>query len=138
MLRGFATISYYAVDLDAASRWYAEVLGIEPYFVTPAYIEFRVGDYEHELGIIDAQYRPPMPDGPAGAVMQWAVDDVHASLARLLELGATEYQPVIERGHGFSTAAVVDPFGNILGIMENPHYLEIVERDRARRAPSSE
>ena len=59
---------------------------------------------------------------------------MHASLARLLELGATEYQPVIERGHGFNTAAVVDPFGNILGIMENPHYLEIVERDRARRA----
>ncbi|MDY0908115.1 VOC family protein [Microbacterium sp. CFBP9034] len=129
MLRGFATISYYASDLDAAARWYAEVLGSEPYFVTPAYIEFRVGDYEHELGIIDAQYRPPMPDGAAGAVMQWAVDDVHAALARLLELGATPYQPVIERGEGFNTAAVVDPFGNILGIMENPHYREILVRD---------
>ena len=23
------------------------------------------------------------------------------------------------------TAAVVDPFGNVLGIMYNPHYLEI-------------
>jgi hypothetical protein len=24
------------------------------------------------------------------------------------------------------TAAVVDPFGNVLGIMYNPHYLEIL------------
>ena len=28
MLRGFATVSYYAADLDAAAAWYAEVLGI--------------------------------------------------------------------------------------------------------------
>jgi hypothetical protein len=25
------------------------------------------------------------------------------------------------------TAAVVDPFGNVLGIMYNPHYLEILQ-----------
>jgi hypothetical protein len=25
------------------------------------------------------------------------------------------------------TAAVVDPFGNVLGVMYNPHYLEMVE-----------
>jgi hypothetical protein len=24
------------------------------------------------------------------------------------------------------TAAVVDPFGNVLGVMQNPHYLEIL------------
>ena len=27
---------------------------------------------------------------------------------------------------GFITASVVDPFGNILGLMANPHYLEIL------------
>jgi hypothetical protein len=27
---------------------------------------------------------------------------------------------------GFITASVVDPFGNILGIMYNPHYLEVL------------
>jgi hypothetical protein len=25
------------------------------------------------------------------------------------------------------TAAVVDPFGNVLGVMYNPHYLEVLE-----------
>ena len=40
--------------------------------------------------------------------------------------GATEYQPITPRGEGFVTAAVVDPFGNVLGVMYNPHYLEIL------------
>jgi hypothetical protein len=46
-------------------------------------------------------------------------------VARLLELGATEFQPITPRGDmGFVTAAVVDPFGNILGVMYNPHYVD--------------
>ena len=32
MLRGLATVNFFAVDLEAAKRWYAELLGIEPYF----------------------------------------------------------------------------------------------------------
>ena len=76
MLRGFATVSYYAADLEAASAWYSEVLGIEPYFRRPGYIEFRVGDYQHELGIIDAQYRPAGPTEPGGEIIQWHVDDL--------------------------------------------------------------
>jgi hypothetical protein len=35
MLRGFATISYWADDLEAAENWYTDLLGIEPYFVRP-------------------------------------------------------------------------------------------------------
>jgi hypothetical protein len=30
MLRGFATINCWADDLEAAERWYAELLGAEP------------------------------------------------------------------------------------------------------------
>jgi predicted enzyme related to lactoylglutathione lyase len=132
MLRGLATISYWADDLEAAKRWYTELLGIEPYFVRPedgppAYVEFRVGDYQHELGLIDRRYaREGSRTGPGGVIAYWHVDDVAASLARLLAMGATEHEPVTPRGEGFNTASVVDPFGNILGIMENPHYLEIL------------
>ncbi|MFI2282814.1 VOC family protein [Nocardia beijingensis] len=49
-----------------------------------------------------------------------------ATFDRLLELGATVYDPITPRGDGFVTAAVVDPFGNVLGIMSNPHYLEVL------------
>jgi predicted enzyme related to lactoylglutathione lyase len=127
MLRGFATVSYWADDIEAAKRWYTDLLGIAPYFERPGYCEFRVGDYQDELGLIDRRYAPAgSATGPAGAVMYWHVDDVKAALTRLLSMGATEYQPYTERGHGFITASVVDPFGNVLGIMYNPHYLEVL------------
>lgn len=134
MLRGVATISFYADDVEAAAKWYAELLGIDPYFSRPgpdgrpAYMEFRIGDYQHELGLIDRRYAPPeSPTDPGGAITYWHVDDLTGTFDRLLEMGATVYQPLTERGEGFITAAVVDPFGNILGIMTNPHYLEILD-----------
>ncbi|MBT2481706.1 VOC family protein [Streptomyces sp. ISL-94] len=130
MLRGLATISFWADDLAAAKRWYTGLFGFAPYFERPGYIEFRIGDYQHELGIIDAAYAPPgaATGAAAGAVAYWHVDDVAAARQRLLDLGAKEYQPVTSWGDaGFVTASVTDPFGNVLGIMHNPHYLEIVE-----------
>jgi predicted enzyme related to lactoylglutathione lyase len=125
MLRGFATISFFADDLEAAGRWYAELLGQEPYFrVGDGYLEFRVGDSEDELGIIARKYAGPGAGGPTGAITYWHVDDLELAVKRLLELGATEHLPITARGHGFATASVVDPFGNVLGVMTNPHYLE--------------
>jgi predicted enzyme related to lactoylglutathione lyase len=137
MLRGVATISYWADDLPTATRWYAELLGVEPYFVRPeegpiAYAEFRLGDYQHELGLIDRRYAPKgEAPGPVGAVVYWHVDDVDATLERLLAMGATLREPPTDRGQGFITATVVDPFGNILGVMYNPHYLAILGKTDA-------
>lgn len=129
MLRGLTTTSFYATDLDSASAWYSDLFGVEPYFVVPnGYVEFRIGDYAHEFGIVNAAYaNPGKVDAPAGAVVYWAVDDVEASVARLLSLGCSELDPITPRESGFVTASVVDPFGNIVGVMYNPHYLSIVE-----------
>ena len=128
MLRGFATSSFYADDLEAAERWYADLLGVEAYYHVPGYTEFRVGDYQHELGIIDAAYKPPAAaSGPGGAVIFWHVDDVTVAYEKLLGLGATKYEDIVHRPSGFITASVVDPFGNILGVMYNPHYVEVLE-----------
>jgi predicted enzyme related to lactoylglutathione lyase len=130
-LRGLTTISYWADDVKAAKKWYTTLLGAEPYFErpdlqNPVYIEFRLGDYAHELGIIDRKYAPPMPLQPGGAIAYWHVDDIQSTLDILLTHGATAYGPVTEHGAGFVTASVIDPFGNILGIMYNKHYLEIL------------
>ena len=132
-LRGISTISLWADDVNAAMKWYTELLGIEPYFVrpesgTPEYVEFRIGDYEHELGIIDRKYAPKgASKNLGGVVVFWHVDDIAAMLERLKGLGAKEYEPLTPREEGFFTASVVDPFGNVLGIMYNPHYLEILD-----------
>lgn len=132
-LRGLSTVSFYAADLAEAKKWYAELLGVEPYFEVPGYIEFRLGDYEHELGIIDSRYAPAGSiTGAGGAIVYWHVDDAQATLEKLLSLGAKEHEPLTTRGEGFVTASVVDPFGNILGIMYNAHYLQILNaRTRA-------
>jgi catechol 2,3-dioxygenase-like lactoylglutathione lyase family enzyme len=135
MLRGLATVNFYADDVTAAARWYTELLGVEPYYSVPgpdgapAYIEFRIGDHRDELGFIDRRFAPPGAANPAGgAIVNWHVDDIEATVARLLELGATEYEPITPRSESFVTASVVDPFGNVLGVMYNPHYLEIVDK----------
>jgi predicted enzyme related to lactoylglutathione lyase len=127
VLRGFTTISYFAADHEAAKKWYAGWLGIHPYFECPGYAEFRIGDYQHELGLIDSRYAPKgSASGPGGAVMYWHVDDVTAAVDKLLSLGATVYEPMKVRGEGFVTASVVDPFGNVLGVMYNQHYLTVL------------
>ena len=138
MLRGLTTVSFWADDLESAQEWYTDVLGVEPYFVRPvegrpAYIEFRLGDYQHELGIIDGSYAPggeASEAGPAGAVVYWHVDDLEATFERLLAMGAKEHMAPTVQGEGFVTASVVDPFGNILGIMYNQHYLEVLGSTR--------
>lgn len=135
MLRGMTTVSYYAADHEAATAWYAEFLGMEPYFRRPGYAEFRIGDYQHELGLIDRKYAPAAQDGPGGAVLFWHVDDLEATVARLLALGAVEYEPITERGPGFVTASVVDPFGNVLGVMTNGHYLAVLAERPCSPAP---
>lgn len=131
MMRGLSTVNIFAEDVPAAVAWYSEVLGTKPYFEREvdgkvAYVEFRVGDYEHELGIVDAKFSPDNREHPGGAIVYWHVDDVQATFDRLVELGAKVHMPVIERGPGFVPASVIDPFGNILGVMYNKHYLEIL------------
>lgn len=133
-LRGFATLNIWADDVSAAAAWYAEFLGFDPYFErsgpdgTPAYAEFRIGDHQAELGIIDRRFAPAdASTQPGGAIMHWHVDDLEGTVQRLLSMGAREYEPATPRGEGFVTASVVDPFGNVLGVMSNPHYLAMLE-----------
>ena len=136
MLRGLTTVNFFADDVAAARAWYTDLLGVEPYFVrpvegTPAYVEFRIGDYQHELGIVDSRFAAHgRPESTGGAVVYWHVDDVQASFERLLGMGAAVHEQPVERGPGFVTASVVDPFGNILGVMYNQHYLDVL-RSRA-------
>lgn len=138
-LRGFSTINFWADDVSAAVTWYTEFLGVEPYFMRPgpdgrpAYVEFRIGDFQAELGIIDRKFGPPgAANEPGGAIMYWHVDDLQSTVERLLSLGAKEFEPITARGtSGFVTASVVDPFGNVLGVMSNPHYVEVLSSLRS-------
>ena len=128
MLQGLTTVNLFSDDVPTTVAWYTELLGARPYFVRPeqgppAYVEFRVGPDEDELGILDRRFALHAADGPAGAVAYWHVDNVAAAVDRAVALGATAHDPVTEREAGFVTGSVVDPFGNVLGLMHSPHWL---------------
>lgn len=115
MILGLRTVIYPAPELSKAKQWYSEVLGTAPYFDQPFYVGFAVGGFE--LGLV-----PDATPGIAGAQPLWGVENADRALARLIALGATELEPVTDVGGGIRIAAVRDPFGNRLGIIENPHF----------------
>lgn len=131
MLRGLTTVVFLTDDLHAARVWYSQLFGQEPYYVRPEYVEWRLGDFQHEFGVMDRRYSTAEPGAlprpkPAGAVVYWAVDDIHAAVERAAAHGATVLDPPRQYGVGFIGTSVVDPFGKILGLMYNQHYLDVV------------
>jgi predicted enzyme related to lactoylglutathione lyase len=115
MIQGLRTVIYPVPDLAAGKDWYSRVVGHPPYFDQPFYVGFSVGGFE--LGLI-----PDGTPGSQGALAYWGVADAAAELARLSGLGAAVHEPVKDVGEGIKVAAVRDPFGNVLGIIENPHF----------------
>ena len=115
MILGLRTVIYPAPDLAQGKDWYTQVLGNGPYFDQPFYVGFEVGGFE--LGLI-----PDGQPGATGAVAYWGVADAAAALARLLKLGAELRDDVMDVGGGIKTATVLDPCGNVFGVIENPHF----------------
>jgi predicted enzyme related to lactoylglutathione lyase len=118
MFQGLRTVIYHVSDLDRAKAWYALVLGLEPYFDQPFYVGFNVGGFELGLDPDTTGFEC----GSGGVAAFWGVTDCEAAFNRLLELGASAHSPVQEVGGGIRVATVTDPFGNVLGVIENPHF----------------
>ncbi len=115
---GLRTAKYTAADLAAARRWYSDVLGVAPYFDEPFYVGFDVGGFE--LGITPDPAAPG--ERPEAGVAYWGVANAEQSFARLISMGAVVSEPVQDVGDGVKIGAVRDPFGNILGVVENPQF----------------
>jgi predicted enzyme related to lactoylglutathione lyase len=121
---GLRTAKYSANDLAAARKWYADVLGSEPYFDEPFYVGFNVGGFE--LGITpDSAART---DRPEAGIAYWGVADAQKTYARLLSKGATEHAPIEDVGGGVRIGSVRDPFGNIFGVVENAEFRYVAPR----------
>lgn len=112
---GLRTVIYAAPDLARATAWYRAWLGFGPYFEQPFYVGFNVGGYE--LGL-----DPHAPLAVGSTIAYWGVTDIAAAQARALALGATPDTPITDVGAGIRTATVKDPLGNVLGLIENPHF----------------
>ena len=118
MILGLRTVIYHVPDLQRAKAWYSAAFGVQPYFDEPFYVGFNVGGYE--LGLDpNIQGAPP---GPGGAVAYWGVQDVDAAVEHFTRAGASLAVPGHDVGDDIRVATIADPFGNLVGLIENPHF----------------
>ena len=117
MFLGLRTVIYHAPDLAAAKSWYTAAFGVSPYFDEPFYVGFEIGGFE--LGL-----NPDTTGVSAGnnAVAYWGVANIDDAYGRLLAVGARPQDPVRDVGGDIKVATVADPFGNVIGLIQNPHF----------------
>jgi predicted enzyme related to lactoylglutathione lyase len=117
MLQGLRTVIYKVDNLERAKEWYTEFVGFPPYFDEPFYVGFSVGGFE--LGL-----DPDMSGVEKGSneTAYWGVADIQAALERARSFGTEIVQDAMDVGEGIKVASVKDPFGNIIGLIENPNF----------------
>lgn len=114
MTSGMHTVIYPVKDIAAAKRLFAALLGVEPSMDDVYYVGFDTDGLHIGLD----------PNGHAkgmnGLVNYWDVDDINASLARLVDAGAEIQQPVSDVGGGKLIALLQDADGNVIGLSQAP------------------
>jgi predicted enzyme related to lactoylglutathione lyase len=116
-IQGLGTVIYPVSDIARARQWYAAAFVQEPYFDQPFYVGFNIGGYE--LGLDPNASHKPSADG---GIAYWRVRDIGAVLQHFTEQGATVIAPVQDVGGDIKVATVGDPFGNAIGLVQNPHF----------------
>lgn len=114
---GLYTAIYHVEDLSVARDWYAAMLGVQPYFDQPFYVGFNLAG--HELGLLPATSQPRQSKG---VVAYWGVRDIEAAEATLAAQGLALYEAITEVGGGIRVASFLDSDGNVVGLIENPHF----------------
>jgi methyltransferase (TIGR00027 family) len=102
---------YPVPDLEKAKSWYGGILETEPVLDAPFAVIFPVGDSR----LILVPNAGPESENRGDVFAYWEVDDIDSAHERLLQAGAISHTD-ISTALGVTTATVLDPFGNILGI----------------------
>jgi predicted enzyme related to lactoylglutathione lyase len=118
MILGLATVIYRVSALERAKAWYSAAFQQQPYFDQPFYVGFNIAGYE--LGL------QPNPSGdapgPGGGIAYWRVANVEEAAGHFVTMGASIRTPVRDVGDAIRVATIADPFGNTIGLIENPHF----------------
>lgn len=117
-LLGLRTVIYKTPDLAKGKEFYSGLFGITPYFDEPFYVGYNVGGFE--LGL-DPDTHDQQP-GSGGATSYWGVTDIAAAMTTAARFGAKVVSPALEVGDGIKVGSLADPFGNVIGLIENPHF----------------
>jgi predicted enzyme related to lactoylglutathione lyase len=114
---GLRTVGYKVSDMTAAKDWYTQAFGTPPYFDEPFYVGFNIAGYE--LGLMPEEGASAKGDN---VLAYWGVEHVEAEYSRLLALGAKEHEAPQNVGGDIMVASVIDPWGNVIGLIYNPHF----------------
>jgi len=114
MTTGLRTVIYPVKDLAQSKELFGRLLGVAPYMDEAYYVGFSVDG--QDVGLDPNGHR----HGMTGPVGYWHVDDIHATLERLLGAGAQAQHPVTDVGGGKLIASVKDADGNVIGLVQPP------------------
>ena len=85
---------------------------------------FHLHDYQNftldKVGGYDLGLDPnanPVHAANAAVIAYWGVDDIEEKYQRLLSIGAKEHSKIQHAGENIKVATVLDPFGNVFGII---------------------
>lgn len=115
---GLRTVIYKVPDINQAKRWYSGAFATEPYFDTPFHVGLNIAGYE--LGLQPGEEGTHSKTG--NIEMYWGVKDVEAFYNRLINPGASPNNAPQDVGEGIIVATLKDPWNNIIGLIDNPHF----------------
>jgi lactoylglutathione lyase len=115
---GLRTTIYLVADLAEAKEWYAKAFEKEPYFDEPFYVGFNIGGYE--LGLLPEE-NPPTAKTKS-VLSYWGVNEIEKMYQHLISLEATEDEKPTNVGGNLMVASVIDPWGNVIGLIYNPAF----------------
>ncbi len=111
--QGIKTVLHPVSDLATAKPVYAALLGVPPQTDGPHYVGFEAAG--QHIGLVPGGG----PQGMTSPVAYWQVPDIEAKLAEVTAAGATVKEPPHDVGGGRLVAAVIDPDGNVLGLIQD-------------------
>jgi predicted enzyme related to lactoylglutathione lyase len=120
---GLYTAIYHVEDIVRAKEWYSAFLNQAPYFDQPFYVGFNVAG--HELGLLPATDTSRKAQG---CVCYWGVKDIAKACADFEAKGHQLFEPIKDVGGDIKVAALLDADGNVLGLIENPHFPNVCEK----------
>jgi lactoylglutathione lyase len=123
----FATgfVNLYTADIEAALRFYRDLLGFKETFRTPRegtpeHVELTLNGFGLGLGTVEAAKRvhgvDAAPGSPSMVIVVWT-DDVKSAFERLTASGARVVQPPHDTGNNNRNALLRDPDGNLVEIV---------------------
>jgi predicted enzyme related to lactoylglutathione lyase len=112
-VQGIKTVLHPVSDVEKSKAVYAALLGVAPQADSAYYVGFDVGG--QHVGLLPGGG----PQGLTAPVAYWHVDDIDSKLADVTAAGATVKDAPNEVGGGRVVASVVDPDGNVLGLIQD-------------------